>query len=329
MTYHARQDETAEWLNYLQPEGLVVGANVLREKGLSPIRQTPLDTEEAAKALRLDPDASRDEDKHLELHDSWTFFEQVLGWPAKFVAGSLGGPAVDPKLTVTVPEHETLLSPDMAVLWNGAAPEGVPAQALVMLHPTLDADGRNLVFLRRMGGEPASAAGAPAARDQYRRRPADRPQHAAAHLRAARRNGGLAFMAAGGAWLGGRPAHAGRPQTLPRAQRVLHRAAGDAAPRAARGLTRSTERRLGKALQPGPRRALRAAARPASRRARADRGACRARCASSLRRPADLPDAAGLPALRRGSRPSAIVDRSQSASSSGRTAIRSRRSMRA
>ena len=41
MTYHARQDETAEWLNYLQPEGLVVGANVLREKGLSPIRQTP------------------------------------------------------------------------------------------------------------------------------------------------------------------------------------------------------------------------------------------------------------------------------------------------
>ena len=61
MTYHARQDETAEWLNYLQPEGLVVGANVLREKGLSPIRQTPLDTEEAAKALRLDPEAARED----------------------------------------------------------------------------------------------------------------------------------------------------------------------------------------------------------------------------------------------------------------------------
>jgi hypothetical protein len=141
MTYHARQDETAEWLNYLQPEGLVVGANVLREKGLSPIRQTPLDTEEAAKALRLDPEGEAD--RHLELHDPWTFFEQVLGWPAKLVAGSPGGPAVDCGLTVTVPEHETLLSPDMAVLWNGAAPEGVPAQALVMLHPTLDADDRN------------------------------------------------------------------------------------------------------------------------------------------------------------------------------------------
>jgi hypothetical protein len=28
MTFHSRQDETADWLNYLQPEGLVVGANV-------------------------------------------------------------------------------------------------------------------------------------------------------------------------------------------------------------------------------------------------------------------------------------------------------------
>jgi hypothetical protein len=143
MTYHARQDETAEWLNYLQPEGLVVGANVLRERGLTPIRQTPLDTEEAAEALRLEPDATREDDRLFELHDAWSFFERVLGWPAKLVAGGAGGPAVDAELTVTVPEHETLLAPDMAVLWNGPAPEGVRAQALVMLHPALDPDGRN------------------------------------------------------------------------------------------------------------------------------------------------------------------------------------------
>ena len=143
MTYHARQDETVEWLNYLQPEGLLVGANVLRERGLSPIRQTPLDTEEAAKALRLDPEAGREADRLLELPDAWSFLEQVLGWPAGLVAGAPGGPPVDPTLTVTVPEHETLLTPDLAVLWNGLAPDGVPAQALVMLHPTLDADGRN------------------------------------------------------------------------------------------------------------------------------------------------------------------------------------------
>ena len=144
MTYQGRQDETAEWLNYLQPEGLVVGANVLREKGLSPIRQTPLDTEEAAEGLQLDPEAGREDDRHFELHDPWRFFERVLSWPAKLVAGSAEGPAVDILLSATVPEHGTLLSPDMAVLWNGPTPDGVPAQALVMLHPTLDADGRNL-----------------------------------------------------------------------------------------------------------------------------------------------------------------------------------------
>jgi N-6 DNA Methylase len=143
MTYHARQDETAEWLNYLQPEGLVVGPNVLRERGVTPIRQTPLDTDTAAQALRLDPDAPREQDRLFELHDSWTFFEQVLGWPAKLVAGSHRGPAVDPALTFTVPEHDTLLVPDLALLWNGEAPEGIPAQALVMLHPSRDADGRN------------------------------------------------------------------------------------------------------------------------------------------------------------------------------------------
>ncbi|HTV33201.1 MAG TPA: hypothetical protein VME69_08875, partial [Methylocella sp.] len=143
MTYHTPQDETAAWLNYLQPEGLVVGANVLRERGLSPIRQTPLDTTETAQALGLDPEARREDDRLFELHDAWRFFEAVLGWPARLVAGSPGGPAVPTELTVTVPEHETLLSPDMAILWNGDAPEGVPVQALVVLQPSLDPDGRN------------------------------------------------------------------------------------------------------------------------------------------------------------------------------------------
>ncbi|WP_315812467.1 Eco57I restriction-modification methylase domain-containing protein [Bradyrhizobium sp. SZCCHNR2028] len=143
MTFHSQQDETSEWLNYLQPEGLVVGANVLRETGVTPIRQTPLDTETAARALHLDSEAPREQDRLFELHDAWGFFEQVLDWPAKLVAGSPGGPAVDPALTVTVPEHETLLSPGYALLWNGAAPEGIPAQALVMLHSDLEAERPN------------------------------------------------------------------------------------------------------------------------------------------------------------------------------------------
>ncbi|MBU3888767.1 Eco57I restriction-modification methylase domain-containing protein [Methylosinus sp. KRF6] len=143
MTYQARPDETVEWLNYLQPEGLVVGPNILRERGLNPIRQTPLDTEDAAQALGLPTDARREDDRLFELHDVWRFFETVLDWSAKLVAGAPGGPAIPPELTITVPEHETLLAPDMVVLWKGDAPEGVPAQALVMLHPSLEADDRN------------------------------------------------------------------------------------------------------------------------------------------------------------------------------------------
>ncbi len=143
MSYHARQDETTEWLNYLQPEGLVVGPNILREKGLSPIRLTSLETAETLQALRLDPEAPRDDDKHFVLHEPWAFFETVLGWPASHVAGSPGGPELARDLTAIVPEHETLLVPDMAILWNGAAPEGVPVQALVMLQPSLDPDARN------------------------------------------------------------------------------------------------------------------------------------------------------------------------------------------
>lgn len=143
MTFHTRQDDTAEWLSYLQPEGLVVGANVLRERGLNPIRQSPLDTAATAEALALDPEAPREDDRHFILSDPWRFFEAVLRWPTNLAAGSPGGPSLPSGLTITVPEHETVLEPDMAVLWNKEAPEGSPAQALVMLHPTFDPDARN------------------------------------------------------------------------------------------------------------------------------------------------------------------------------------------
>jgi hypothetical protein len=143
MIHHARQDETTEWLNYLQPEGLVVGANVLRERELTPVRQTPLDSDAARLALGLGEEASRADDKRYILGQPWTFLETVLGWPAKLVAGSPGGPPVPADLARTAPEHETLLAPDMAVLWHGDPQDDAPTQALVSLYPTLDPDGRN------------------------------------------------------------------------------------------------------------------------------------------------------------------------------------------
>ena len=111
MTYHARQDETAEWLNYLQPEGLVVGANVLREQGLSPIRQTPLDTEEAARgAWPRSGGAARGRSAFRASRR--LAFLRTRAW----LAGEATSPAQPGRprsrsaaLIVTVPEHETLL----------------------------------------------------------------------------------------------------------------------------------------------------------------------------------------------------------------------------
>lgn len=136
-------DETSQWLNYLQPEGLVLGANVLRNSGLTPLRQGPLETEAAADALGLPPKAEREDDRSFVLRDPWRLFEALLAWPARYVSGAPGGPAVPPELSRTLPEHSTLLEPHMALLWrDGEGEPGVPAQMLVLSHADLDPDQR-------------------------------------------------------------------------------------------------------------------------------------------------------------------------------------------
>ena len=138
-------DETSQWLNYLQPEGLVLGANVLRNSGLTPLRQGPLDTEAAADALGLAPTAEREDDRAFVLRDPWHFLSTLLDWEAKLVAGAPDGPEMPPELSRTLPEHGTLLEPHLALLWRsgeGTGKDDPAAQLLIMLHPELDADGR-------------------------------------------------------------------------------------------------------------------------------------------------------------------------------------------
>lgn len=138
-------DETSQWLNYLQPEGLVLGANVLRNSGLTPLRQGPLDTEAAADALGLAPTAEREDDRAFVLRDPWHFLSTLLDWEAKLVAGAPDGPEMPPELSRTLPEHGTLLEPHLALLWRsgeGTGKDDLAAQLLIMLHPDLDADAR-------------------------------------------------------------------------------------------------------------------------------------------------------------------------------------------
>ena len=137
-------DETSQWLNYLQPEGLVLGPNVLRLHQLTPLRQSSLDTEEAADALGLSAKAAGESDRDFFLRDPWQLFSRLLEWPATQVAGAPGGPDLPAELRRTLPEHGTLLEPHMGLLWRqGDAEADVPVQALVMLHPALDADARS------------------------------------------------------------------------------------------------------------------------------------------------------------------------------------------
>lgn len=157
MASNDTSDETIQWLNYLQPEGLVLSPNVLRHSGLTPIRQTPLDSEEAVAALGLPSDHFATDDKSFVLADAWGMFENILRWPVRLVAGAPGGPEL-PDLSFAVPEQGTVLKPDMALLWNGEPTDQAPVQALVALNPDLPPDDRKPFGENEWEASSASAA---------------------------------------------------------------------------------------------------------------------------------------------------------------------------
>ena len=57
MATDLNRDPDLEWLDHVQPVGLVVAPSLLKELGLSPLRQTPIDT--GAVAELLAPDTSK------------------------------------------------------------------------------------------------------------------------------------------------------------------------------------------------------------------------------------------------------------------------------
>jgi hypothetical protein len=108
MATNLNRDPDLEWLDHVQPVGLVVASSLLKELGLSPLRQTPIDT--GAVAELLAPDTSK-----RAIPDAWAFAEQILGWEARHVAGAPGGPPIPDDLLVSLPEHATTLQPTWAV----------------------------------------------------------------------------------------------------------------------------------------------------------------------------------------------------------------------
>ncbi|WP_210243704.1 DNA methyltransferase [Mesorhizobium sp. B2-5-7] len=127
-------DPQLEWLYHVGPVGLVIGPNVIRDEDLNSPRQTAVATLAVAELLDADGDGP-------VLPDPWAFFERILGWEARYVAGAPGGPALPTKLAARVDEHDVVLSPDWAVRDLGGA--GLESfQVLVKLHTDLEADKR-------------------------------------------------------------------------------------------------------------------------------------------------------------------------------------------
>lgn len=129
------RDPDRDWLDHVQPVGLVVAPRVLEDLGLTPIRQTPLDSGAVADLLNADTADGP------ALADPWKFVESILGWEARHVAGSPGGAAVPPELLISLPEHGTVLQPTWAIAELGDAAQRW--QLLVRVEPVgVDADAR-------------------------------------------------------------------------------------------------------------------------------------------------------------------------------------------
>ncbi len=127
------RDPALEWLDHVQPTGLVVAPALLKELILTPLPQRAADSAEAARFI--DPDRDRP-----AISDFWGFAAGILGWEVQLVAGSPGGPEVPIELAVHLPEHETTLRPTLAV---ASRDDERPWQILVSLVPAgADPDAR-------------------------------------------------------------------------------------------------------------------------------------------------------------------------------------------
>ncbi|WP_448035169.1 Eco57I restriction-modification methylase domain-containing protein [Bradyrhizobium liaoningense] len=128
------RDPALEWLDHVQPVGLVVAPAVVKELILEPTPQSQIDSAEVE--LLVDPDPAKP-----ALADPWSFAETILGWEARMVAGAPGGPALPDSLSLRLPEYDTTLSPDWAVLDPSGGEQ--PWQLLVRLEgPGIDPDQR-------------------------------------------------------------------------------------------------------------------------------------------------------------------------------------------
>jgi len=98
-----------EWLDHVQREGLVFARPILEDLGISPVQQTRIDSQEVAAHLAT----TRDEPA---VANPLAFLQSVLGWPVNRIAGAPGGPSLPELATLALPELDTVLSADLALI---------------------------------------------------------------------------------------------------------------------------------------------------------------------------------------------------------------------
>lgn len=101
-------DRDFEWLDHVQPVGLVLARTLLKSLGLSPERQTKSDEDIVAALLDTNP-------AKPALKVPWLFFEQVLGWRSAQVDGAPECSSLPNSLEVRLPEYDTTLAPTWAM----------------------------------------------------------------------------------------------------------------------------------------------------------------------------------------------------------------------
>ena len=117
MAVEIERNPALEWLDHVQPVGLVVAPTVLEDLGLVPEPQTAADTGAVAELVTGEREGSA-------LRNPWAFVQSILDWPAARVAGSPGGPTVPNTLVRKLDEHDTLLEPTWAVAAAGHGATG-------------------------------------------------------------------------------------------------------------------------------------------------------------------------------------------------------------
>ena len=127
------RDPDFEWLDLVQPTGLVVAKAVLKNLGLVAERQTQMQSLAMAKQLRANGELPA-------LQDAWAFASSILGWEPDLVAGAPGGPPVPERFLIRLPEHDTTLAPTWTVRELGT--DSPPFQLLVLIKNGVELDKR-------------------------------------------------------------------------------------------------------------------------------------------------------------------------------------------